>query len=73
MKQVKALRHEIIQKLWSYTTINPRSSPEFHKWLEDLLSDHSNEIVNECLEAMSRCDLWNDAEIEVKKVKQKFK
>lgn len=60
MTSNKALRSTIINKLWSYTTTDAKRSPDFHKWLEELILSDRKELLQEILEVAEKEDSYND-------------
>lgn len=66
MTSNKDLRATIINKCWSYTTTDAKRSPDFHKWLEELIRQDRKELIKEITELVEQQDSLYDA-IEVLK------
>jgi hypothetical protein len=71
MTSIKARRREIINHLWSYTTTDAKRSPDFHKWLEELIKRDRAELKDEILSELEKVDSYYDAKEVVKNFKIK--
>lgn len=61
MKDSASLRGEIVNKMWESSTIDPKRSRAFHKWLEQRIKQDRQELLNEITsEIVHKCDSFSD-------------